>query len=82
VPGGSATGSSNTLSLTSALTTNTWYTFQYTANLATAGDISGPASFYVTSVPEPATWGLMLLGFGAMGMVLRRRRRPALSQLA
>jgi len=25
-------------------------------------------------VPEPATWGLMLLGFGAMGLALRRRR--------
>jgi hypothetical protein len=28
-----------------------------------------------TSVPEPATWGLMLLGFGGMGMALRRSRR-------
>jgi hypothetical protein len=27
------------------------------------------------SVPEPATWGLMLLGFGGMGMALRRSRR-------
>lgn len=34
------------------------------------------------AVPEPATWGLMLLGFAGMGMVLRRRRRPALAQLA
>lgn len=25
-------------------------------------------------VPEPATWGLMLLGLGAMGVALRRRR--------
>lgn len=29
----------------------------------------------VTAVPEPATWGLMLLGFGGMGMALRRSRR-------
>ncbi|WP_415643579.1 PEPxxWA-CTERM sorting domain-containing protein [Sphingomonas antarctica] len=27
------------------------------------------------SVPEPAQWALMLLGFGAMGMASRRRRR-------
>ena len=25
-------------------------------------------------VPEPATWGLMILGFGAAGAALRRRR--------
>jgi hypothetical protein len=29
------------------------------------------------SVPEPASWGLMLLGFGALGAVLRRRRGQA-----
>lgn len=27
------------------------------------------------AVPEPETWGLMLLGFGAAGIVLRSRRR-------
>lgn len=26
-------------------------------------------------VPEPATWGMMLVGFGAVGATLRRRRR-------
>jgi hypothetical protein len=26
------------------------------------------------AVPEPATWGLMLLGFGGLGAMLRRRR--------
>lgn len=28
-------------------------------------------------VPEPATWAMMLLGFGGMGAVLRRRRTVA-----
>jgi hypothetical protein len=28
------------------------------------------------AIPEPATWGLMILGFGAMGAVLRRQRKP------
>ena len=27
------------------------------------------------AVPEPATWAMMLMGFGAMGVLLRRRRR-------
>lgn len=31
------------------------------------------------SVPEPATWALMLLGFAAVGMQLRRRHSPHLS---
>ncbi len=29
-----------------------------------------------TPIPEPATWAMMLLGFGAVGSVLRRRRTP------
>ncbi len=28
----------------------------------------------VGAVPEPATWGMMILGFGAMGAAMRRRR--------
>ena len=34
------------------------------------------------AVPEPATWALMLLGFAGIGVTLRRRRRPALAQIA
>ncbi len=64
------------------LLANTWYTFRYTASMSTAGDISGPASIYA-SVPEPATWALMLIGFGGIGMAMRRRRRGmALAQIA
>jgi len=44
-------------------------------NYAARGDTGG--------VPEPATWALMLAGFGAMGLMLRRDRRltaaPALT---
>ena len=29
------------------------------------------------SVPEPATWAMMLLGFGAMGIAFRRQKRSA-----
>lgn len=31
----------------------------------------------VAAVPEPATWAMMLIGFGAMGVSLRGRRRPS-----
>ncbi|WP_293677186.1 PEPxxWA-CTERM sorting domain-containing protein [uncultured Phenylobacterium sp.] len=29
------------------------------------------------AIPEPATWAMMILGFSAMGAVLRRRRSLA-----
>ena len=35
-------------------------------------------------VPEPATWAMMLVGFGAAGVAMRRtrRRKPLLAQIA
>ena len=45
------------------------------------GAYSGVLSFS-PGVPEPGTWAMMLLGFGAVGFSLRRRRQPALAQLA
>jgi hypothetical protein len=36
----------------------------------------------VPAVPEPATWAMMLLGFGGIGFSMRRSRRPALAQVA
>jgi hypothetical protein len=45
--------------------------------------IGGVGGQVVTAVPEPATWALMLLGFGAMGYSMRRRKQAkALLQLA
>jgi hypothetical protein len=32
------------------------------------------AKFAAGAVPEPATWAMMIMGFGAMGAVLRQRR--------
>lgn len=29
------------------------------------------------AIPEPGTWGMMLMGFGAAGYAMRRRRRTA-----
>jgi hypothetical protein len=33
-------------------------------------------------VPEPATWAMMLLGFGVVGFAMRRSRKPVFAQLA
>ncbi len=35
----------------------------------------GNITFAAAAVPEPATWGLMVLGFGAIGGALRTSRR-------
>jgi choice-of-anchor C domain-containing protein len=62
------------------------YTYNFTAatnsttlSFASAtGTAFGPAldNVSVAGVPEPASWAMMLLGFGGMGAVLRRQRRP------
>jgi hypothetical protein len=42
-------------------------------------DFSIPLGTTIGTVPEPATWALMLLGFGAAGYGLRRQRKLALA---
>ena len=32
------------------------------------------ANFNVAAVPEPATWAMMLIGFGGIGLAMRRRK--------
>jgi hypothetical protein len=44
--------------------------------------VTGNLTFQVVAVPEPATWTMLVLGFGAVGFVMRRRRRPTMAQLA
>jgi len=39
-------------------------------------------NFTINAVPEPATWALMLLGFGAIGFGMRRRRGTGALQFA
>lgn len=41
-------------------------------NSITLASVTGP-------VPEPATWAMMLLGFGAVGYSMRRKRTPVLA---
>jgi len=63
----------------------------YTLETATFKDVSGQVSFtdsgpasqqgnlldnvVVSSVPEPATWAVMLVGFGGLGVTMRSNRR-------
>ena len=52
-----------------------------TFNLS-GGFTAGPATLTitraaVTAVPEPGTWALMLVGFGGLGVAMRRRRESA-----
>jgi hypothetical protein len=54
------------------------YTLTFVGN--GSGSFGGAVAF--SAGPEPATWGMMLLGFGAVGFAMRRRRRPALLQVA
>jgi len=53
-----------------------------TANGATAN--SGAILITTGGVPEPSTWAMMLLGFGATGIAIRRsrRRKAQIAQLA
>jgi len=75
---------------------NNTYQLFYDTNPITTGSIN-LSTYFVNSgwshidffdtgtrVPEPATWAMMLLGFGGIGMALRRsrRRRGELLQLA
>ncbi|MFI4965908.1 MAG: PEPxxWA-CTERM sorting domain-containing protein [Caulobacterales bacterium] len=46
---------------------------------ADSGSQSGSDAVDVAGVPEPASWALMLMGFGGMGALLRRRRPRAVA---
>lgn len=78
------TGTGRFLELqTGTLAANTTYRFLYTFNSPSGGaTLSGNSSFYPAGVPEPATWAMMLIGFGGIGLATRRRRRPVLAQIA
>lgn len=43
------------------------------------GGDSTSLNFSLTAVPEPATWGLMIMGFAGMGSALRSNRRRMLA---
>jgi PEP-CTERM motif-containing protein len=55
--------------------------YAFTAGGAGQNVLLGGLSL-TTSVPEPATWAMMLLGFGAMGVACRRRTTVTQPQIA
>ena len=61
------------------------YTLTIQGTRGRSGSFGGNVAFEADAphVPEPATWAMMLLGFGAVGWQLRRRRsRLALAHAA
>jgi len=57
------------------------YTLSINGNNSGAGSLGGSITIR-QAVPEPSTWAMMLLGFGAVGFAMRRRRAPVLAQMA
>jgi hypothetical protein len=60
-----------------------FYSLGTGGNAAPGNVLLGGLALTPSSVPEPGTWAMMLLGFGALGGAMRRsRRKLALSRLA
>lgn len=80
LPGQSFDGSFSMVfgSAQSALTLSNFHT-RY-QSLARGGSATGVLTSYVSNrmisaVPEPATWAMMLVGFGGVGFAMRRKRK-------
>lgn len=52
-------------------------TGHYNFTLDSPSAVAGSGTVNLTAVPEPASWGLMVLGFGGLGAALRASRRRA-----
>ena len=73
-------GTNAVLWYTGGVTEFDWSLVGFTQNEASHIVIYG-GNF--TAVPEPATWAMMLMGFGAAGYAMRRRRsKQLITQLA
>ena len=57
------------------------YTLTINGSTSDSGALAGTVTIR-EAVPEPATWAMMLLGFGAMGLTIRGRRRRMIAQAA
>jgi hypothetical protein len=79
-----STGTLDTFTLSPTNLTTGMHALTITGNIVSgpSAAFSGTINFNTPALPEAATWAMMLLGFAGMGLVLRRRRRPMLAQLA
>lgn len=91
---GAPAGSALTAGSVSGTPAQTWINFNTTfvagasgpANLqfefrglgVTAADFAIDRVYVTAAVPEPATWAMLMFGFGAVGGALRRRRSASL----
>ena len=61
------------------------YRFKLEDFNGSAGNVAGDAYFRnlsIAAVPEPATWGMMILGFAAVGVTARRRSTRGIAAVA
>ena len=69
---GGTVASARTVFLTAMFAGNTYFNVHTSA--FPGGEIRG--NLFLAEVPEPASWALMIAGFGLVGMALRGRRSP------
>lgn len=55
------------------------YTFEFRGLGATAADFAIDRVYATAAVPEPATWAMLILGFGIIGGAMRRRTSLAIA---
>ncbi|MFI4965148.1 MAG: PEPxxWA-CTERM sorting domain-containing protein [Caulobacterales bacterium] len=69
----------NTAALTSALVFDTAGAQNTAAQIGSADGLSYGPNGIAAAVPEPSSWALLIVGFGAAGAALRGRRRGSLT---
>lgn len=77
--GGTCTGLYDTLSSSVSTVVGQSYTLSFSLTSSAAGSTGlriseGLLTNGAGPVPEPATWAMMLLGFGGIGLAMRRKR--------